>query len=173
MAANRAADRAANPTRRSLIVLALMAALGSGAPAVARATCTAPANAASLAAEALNLINAERRAKGLTALAGHRLLTEAAEDHACFMAASDQMTHTGRNGQGVGQRLRRAGYSFKAAAENVAAGHRGAAAVVAGWMASPPHRKAMLRRDLRDAGLGLRISGDGLPYWALILAHPR
>lgn len=51
------------------------------------------------------------------------------------------------------------------AGENIASGFTSAGAVMRAWMASPGHRRNILRRGYRVIGLGLAVSEDGTRYW--------
>lgn len=54
-----------------------------------------------------------------------------------------------------------AGYTAQYSAENIAAGYTSPSAVIAGWMASPGHRAAILSSLYRELGVGYRYqSGD-------------
>ena len=158
-------------TRSALRGLALAAAVLL--PAIGHASCAVPGGAQAIVAEALDQLNRVRAGQGLAALRGNAALESAATDHACYMAARARITHVGAGGREVGPRVRSAGYKYRAVAENVAYGYADGAAVVRGWMDSPPHRKAMLRRDLREAGIGVRRAADGTLYWTLIMGRPR
>ncbi|SDI90270.1 CAP domain-containing protein [Lutimaribacter saemankumensis] len=137
------------------------------------ADCAVPRDAGAQAAQVLALVNAERRQRGLNALAQDDALAGAAGDHSCFMAESGRMSHVGKGGRKLAARLRGVGYGYRAAAENVAYGYRDAGRVVHGWMQSDGHRRNILMRGVTEAGAGLRIGRDGRPYWTLILGRPR
>lgn len=62
------------------------------------------------------------------------------------------------------------GYQYSALAENIHA-YVGAAAVVAGWMASAGHRLNILNPIYDDVGVGCALDDRGVPWWALILGQ--
>jgi uncharacterized protein YkwD len=83
------------------------------------------------------------------------------------------MAHIGANGQRFTHRMAQAGYDgFCYGAENVAFGQRDGREVVAAWMASPPHRRAMLDPRARDAAVAKATDGRGQTYWTMLLGQP-
>ncbi|MCZ8334834.1 MAG: CAP domain-containing protein [Rhodobacteraceae bacterium] len=148
----------------ALFVLAIVMA----SPAAA---CRLPAGAQALTQETLAAINAERQAKRLAPLALDARLQDAAQSHACDSATRNRMGHDGSDGSDLGDRAARAGYDFREIAENVAQGYPSAQSVTQGWMNSPGHRRNILMRGARDAGLGIAIGGDGDLHWVLKLGR--
>ena len=67
-----------------------------------------------------------------------------AQAHSQDMADRDFFSHTGSDGRSPFQRMRDAGYSYRRAAENIAAGSTSPAEVVDMWMGSPGHRANIL-----------------------------
>jgi uncharacterized protein YkwD len=78
----------------------------------------------------------------------------AARKHSKDMGTGNFFSHTGSNGSTPWQRITSAGYSYTRAAENIAAGHATAAAVVNGWMASTGHCNNIMNPLLRHLGVG-------------------
>jgi uncharacterized protein YkwD len=134
----------------------------------ASAACVAPPDGAALRHEALLRINQERGRAGLAALRPSPVLDQAAQRHACDNAAHNRMSHTGSDGSHFGQRILRAGYSYRRANENVALGYHYAASVVAAWMRSPGHRQNVLDRGTHELGLGLARGSDGRLHWVMV-----
>jgi uncharacterized protein YkwD len=99
-------------------------------------------------------------------------LAQLAAAHSRDMADQARLSHAG-GGRSLTQRLDAAGYAWQAAAENVAAGQPRLALVLADWVSSPPHCANLMSPTYSDAGLACQRSGDGTPYWTLILARPR
>lgn len=137
------------------------------------AACAQPKEAAAMAIATLTAINAERSQRGMAPLAANRRLTSAATAHACDSAARNRMGHQGSDGSTLADRVQREGYNFRNIAENVALGYPGPAAVVQGWMGSTGHRKNILSRNARDAGIGLALGRDGALHWVLNLGAAR
>lgn len=106
----------------------------------------------------LAAVNAARAAQSLSPLAREARLDAAAcrqaKDlgrHALFDV--EGLSHRSSDGSELAQRLRDAGYGFRAAAENLAAGVADPAKVVSLWMASEGHRRNILTGDFREAGM--------------------
>lgn len=113
------------------------------------------------------LTNQHRRAAGCGDLTWDPALSTAAQRHAEDMAANNYFSHTSLNGARFTTRIRNAGYRYRQAAENIAAGQTTPDEVVAGWMASPGHRANILNCRLQHIGIGYAHSGhsDYGSYW--------
>lgn len=153
-----------------LAKLCLALALSALAPSLAFA-CQVPANAATLRAEVIALTNQQRKARSLPPVAEDPALATAAQAHACDNATSRRMTHTGSDGSTLADRMKRQGYAFREASENVAAGFFDAPSVMAGWMGSKGHRRNILSRGARDIGIGVAAGKDGQLYWTMDLGR--
>lgn len=149
-------------------VIPLIVAL-IGLPAAA--ACRLPAGAEAARDGVLQAINAIRSDQGLAPLAADPRLEAAAQAHACDSAARGRMGHGSSDGGSMQQRVDAQGYDWRELAENVALGQRSAAEVVRGWLQSPPHRKNMMMRRGRDAGVGLAVQADGQIHWVLNVAR--
>lgn len=79
-------------------------------------------------------------------------LGRAALAHSREMAATDRFSHAGKNNSNVGERAARQNYRWRRIGENIAAGQGSAAAVVAGWLASPEHCANIMNPYFRDSG---------------------
>lgn len=127
----------------------------------------------------LRLVNRFRARYRLKALTLNAPLNRAAQAHADDMAARDYFAHVTPDGRSVGDRATRAGYRWRTVLENIAAGQDAPSEVVAGWIGSPSHRRAMLARDIDDAGIGYRfLARDGgrtrqNHYWTLKMGRQR
>lgn len=143
--------------------LALMAGVMLlAAPVLA---CTAPGNAAALRGEVIAWINVERRAQGLAPLRDSDTLQQAATAHACDMAERGYFAHQRPGGPTLTQRLRKSGYRFRAANENIAMTSSGSVAQVTSlWRNSPKHLQNVLDPKVREVGVGVAQSGDQI-YW--------
>jgi hypothetical protein len=89
----------------------------------------------------LELTNLERKNKELPALKPSPLLFKIAQAHSENMAKQGKMEHD-LDGKTPGQRLREAGYRYKAAYENIAAGDPQVSieTLMKAWMESKGHR---------------------------------
>lgn len=142
---------------------AMLAVLSTAAMA-----CSVPKGQSALVAEAIQLINAERARAGLARLSQSSELRAAAQGHACDSARRDRMGHRGSDGSTFDARARKAGYRFSTINENVAYGYPTARQIVAGWMASPPHRRNILASRSREIGIGLAQAASGTPHWVMV-----
>lgn len=115
----------------------------------------------------IELTNEHRRAAGCANLTWNAALGTAAQRHADDMAANNYFSHNSRNGTTFGTRIRQAGYRYRLAAENIAAGYQTPEEVVSGWMASPGHRANILNCRLRNVGIGYGESNGSAygTYW--------
>ncbi|MBM4425214.1 MAG: CAP domain-containing protein [Chloroflexi bacterium] len=124
-------------------------------------------------AEVVALINVERANNGLGPLSQQSQLTAAAQAHSTDMACNHFFSHTGSNGSSPFDRMAQQGYSFSAAAENIAAGYGTPADVVAGWMNSPGHRANILG-PYTQIGVGYiyEPNSDWGTYWTTTFGSP-
>jgi len=155
--------------KRCLSLLAFATAL---VMPLAAGACDVPGNLSSVRAALIENINAQRAGKGMPALAPSAQLSEAAQKHACDNAGRNKMSHTGSDGSKFGTRIKRAGYRFGKANENVGYGFRDPGAMVKGWMGSDGHRRNILARGTRDIGVGMAVGSDGNRYWVMVTAGP-
>lgn len=161
------------PLRRSLPVIVLLVALGLVLPAAATAACAGAPEAPGPAARAITLclLNAERAGRGLRPLRSQRALALAASRHAGDMVARAYFSHSSPTGVDVVGRIRRTGYLRARRTwrlgENIAWGsgaQASPAAVVAGWMQSPPHRANVLSKRFREVGIGIAGGAGGTTF---------
>lgn len=138
---------------------------GFGLAAGAAVACEAPGGAAGLRDGVIAWMNAERKARGLGPLRESGSLQTSATSHACDMAARDYFGHEGPGGPSLTQRLRKAGYRFRAANENIAKTSTTSVDRVAGiWRNSPGHMANVLDPKVREVGIGL-AEANGSIYW--------
>ncbi|GHJ26202.1 CAP domain-containing protein [Streptomyces hygroscopicus] len=168
--------RGSTPHHRTIAIAALAAA-AVGIPSAAMAQSAAPAGAPSAAATAatarqqvVDLVNSERAKAGCRPLTVNEKLAEAAQKHSEDMAAHGKMSHTGSDGSSPGDRIERAGYSWRAYGENVAYGYDSPKSVMAGWMNSSGHKANILNCDFKEIGVGLAQPGN---YWTQDFATAR
>jgi uncharacterized protein YkwD len=112
----------------------------------------------SIAQQVVQLTNERRAAHGCGPLTLHPQLTAAAQGHSQDMADHNYFSHTSLDGSSPWDRIRRAGYTYTSAAENIAAGYPTAAAVVDAWYNEVPpndgHRRNILNCALTEIGIG-------------------
>ena len=119
-----------------------------------------------LADKLLQLVNQARANNGLTALAEHPALTQAAQAYSEYLARTCPQCdpHQGRSygelWQGIQRRVREAGYTGSTTpGELWIPGFLWTSAqeLCTQWMSKPVHRSILLREDLREAGLGCYV----------------
>lgn len=117
----------------------------------------------------LQLINKSRQAgcncgatvmPPVAAVTWNDKLAKAAYDHSLDMKTRNYFSHTGINGTNAGQRITKAGYTWKAWGENIAKGYSTELAVVNGWLQSEGHCKNIMGAGFREMGVGREGS-----YW--------
>jgi uncharacterized protein YkwD len=110
----------------------------------------------------LQAINQARAARGIAPLSPGVRLQRAARAHSRAMARSGSFTHGNWY-----HRLRRHGVRSRTLGDTIAWGvgvDGTASAIVAMWLASPPHRATMLSRSFRRVGVGVAVGTmGGLP----------
>lgn len=124
-----------------------------------------------LSAGLLSAHNAIRAANSLSAFGSNSALNSAAQAHADWMVRGG-MGHTGAGGSSPQARIVGAGFPFGPGAmtgENVAAGQKSVAEVMAGWMNSSPHRANILASGFQDIGVGYAFAGGSsyFHYWCV------
>ncbi len=120
------------------------------------------------AAATVCLIDEIRRARGLNALAPQGNLKRAAKAHNRHMLDGACFSHQCSGEADLVQRVTSAGYlpcsCTWTVGENLAWGVKersSPAAIVDAWMHSPPHREMILRRGLKDVGVGVIAGRPG------------
>jgi uncharacterized protein YkwD len=111
----------------------------------------------------LELHNRARAKRGLKALCVNVALTKAAHAHSKEMIEKDYFSHNSFNGETVGQRLKRfgytySGYSYYLIGENIGSrcGSRHTPYdMFKWWMSSSDHRASILNKDFRQVGIGI------------------
>jgi uncharacterized protein YkwD len=127
--------------------------------------CDRPAGADAVKAGLVDWINATRRDAGLGALSPSGKLDKAAAAHACDMAERGFFGHEGPSGPSFQRRLKKTGYGFSAAVENIAKSQTTSADKAAGiWAKSPPHMANILNPSISEVGLAVVTDGSQTYY---------
>jgi uncharacterized protein YkwD len=126
------------------------------------------------AERARDIVNTYRKTKGLRPLQLQPALTEAARAHSRDLAKWDRISHFGSDGSNPWDRVKRAGYPAKLAAENVGTGQASVEEVVKGWQASPGHNKNLLLPDAQHMGIALvqDTKTEFKTFWTLVIGSP-
>lgn len=99
--------------------------------------------------------NAERQKKGVPTLRLNAELSKAAEEKARDMFAKNYWAHFGPNGEKPWDFIKKHGYTYTAAGENLARDFQESNAVVTAWMNSPSHRENLLNKNYQDIGIAV------------------
>ncbi len=100
-------------------------------------------------------------------------LDHAAQLHAAELARHRRISHRGRDGSHVRDRLRRQGYPANRATESIAY-YSSAEESVRFWMSEPPrgpHRRNITWCQYTDAGVGVAYDSRGVPWWVMDYAN--
>lgn len=106
----------------------------------------------------LCLLNQQRVAHGLPALAEDARLQAAAQAHAADMGQRHFYAHRDPDGVEPADRIQRAGFKGRTTGENIAWGvglSATPARIVDAWLDSPGHRKNILRSSFTRVGTGI------------------
>ena len=125
-------------------------------------------------AEAARLINAYRAERGRPPLRVDARLSAIAAETARELARRNQVKTEMHTPEGLGQRLRQAGYPAARAAENLGGGYPTLAMAIEGWKDSRGHNRNLIRRDMTHMGIGLAVTDKGKyqSFWVLLVADP-
>ena len=121
---------------------------------------------------ALKLINDYRASQGLKGLRLDPRLTIAAKVQSRDLAKTDRISHYGADGSSPWDRVKRAGYSAKIAAENIGTGQATLEEVFKGWTQSPGHNRNLLLPGAHDMGIALVADPktEFKTFWTLVVA---
>lgn len=117
-----------------------------------------------MACEVLMAVNQERGTRGLAALAALSQCVLEAQSHATDMVQRDFFAHDSPT-ETTSQRFARFGLANSYWGENIAAGYKSAAQVMAGWMSSTGHRNNILSPNFRSMGVGMATDAQGMVFW--------
>ncbi|GAA3968405.1 CAP domain-containing protein [Allohahella marinimesophila] len=133
--------------------------------------------------DAVNKARAAARSCGGTshgavpALSWSCQLDSAATRHARDMVNNNIFSHTGSDGSSMSERITAAGYSWSAAAENIAAGQSSVGTAMNGWLASEGHCRNIMSSGVTQLGAALATAEPGTAaysrYWVQNFARPR
>ena len=123
---------------------------------------------------ARQLVNAYRAEKGLKPLKLNAELTNAAKGHSRDLAKWDRISHFGSDGSNPWDRVKRAGYNARLAAENVGTGQITFEEVLKGWKESAGHNKNLLLADAEHMGIALvqEPKAEFKTFWTLVIGAP-
>ena len=120
------------------------------------------------------LVNEQRAANGLYALGRDRRLARAARRYSAAMVRQGFFDHVSPSGSTLSSRARDAGWSGSTLGETLGWGAgtlATPAAIVNGWMNSPPHRAILLEGSFHRIGIARHSSGFGMLFTADFAGH--
>lgn len=99
-------------------------------------------------------------------------LEHAAFEHAYSMATHNFLSHTGRDGADVGQRVRSYGYEWQLVGENIAAGQPTVEKAMEEWLSSPEHCRNLMSPDYKETGFACvaNLRTEYRFYWVQVFA---
>ena len=154
------------PTLLAVLVVAALTAPSAALAGDCQGADARPAadNLPQIAQTTLCLLNAERAAKGLSAVSEQPQLTNASTAYSVLMVSEQFFAHVSPEGSELTDRLTDVGYLGNPGSwivgENIAWGESYLAtpgSIVKAWMDSPPHRANILSGDYSDIGLGIAL----------------
>ena len=174
-------------TSSATSITAVAPALRAGTYKIAVTTTAGTTRAAkftvrTFAAEVLRLANIARGKARTCGSSSHKAakslrwdstLAKVATAHSVDMANHDYFSHESRNGTSPFQRMKRAGYRYDLAGENIAAGFNTPESVVRAWLKSPGHCKNLMNRGYVELGVGFATGGTYGTYWTQDFGNPR
>ena len=129
----------------------------------------------------LDLVNAERKKKGMGQLVWKESLTNAARYHAYDMGSQDYVSHDSQDRKGeklieVGgafDRIRKFHTTSFVNSENIAAGNERAVDTYSQWYHSPGHYHNMFNKSSKEVGIGVvHVPGSTFGYyWVFCTAN--
>lgn len=111
--------------------------------------------AAVIRSDVVALTNTERAAAGVATLEENDLLTAAAQAKAADMAGRQYFSHDGPDGKKPWDWIIEAGYDYQYAGENLAVRFIDSKDVVEAWMASPTHKRNIVKNTYTEIGIGI------------------
>jgi len=111
--------------------------------------------------QVLAAINQAREERGLAALTLNPSLAAAAQAHSEDMACKNFTSHTGSDGSDWNARIKRQGYPYAYASENIFYGDPNfatPASAVEWWINSPVHFKNMMSNKVTEIGIGYALN---------------
>jgi uncharacterized protein YkwD len=99
-------------------------------------------------------VNAIRTSRGLSELSYNQTLSQAANNKSLDMVSRDYFEHYAY-GLSPWDFIKRSGYDYQYAGENLAMDFQTTEGMVNAWMRSPAHRQNILNANYQDIGIGI------------------
>jgi len=120
----------------------------------------------------LELTNEERTKAGLQPLKANPRLMQAARDYSFQMAQAGKLTHS-LHGKSFADRIKKSGYAYRRAGENVARSKDCFPHVMGLWMKSHGHRNNILNPEFEEMGIGIYATQHGDRYFTQLFGGQR
>jgi uncharacterized protein YkwD len=126
-------------------------------------------------ADVVALTNRHRAEVGCKPLTVNPKLESIAAAHSDDMAGRDYFAHTNLGGQDPFDRIAAAGYLWRTAGENLAAGRWRPGEVLEQWLTSKGHRENIENCAFTEIGVALAVNSRSTYryYWTQVLAAPK
>ena len=115
--------------------------------------------------QVLDLVNAERAKRGISALTLDSSLSSVATKKSQDMVNKNYFDHTSPTYGSPFDMMKQFGISYRSAGENIAKGQKTPQEVVAAWMNSEGHRKNILNPNFTNLGVGIAKDSNKTTYW--------
>lgn len=115
--------------------------------------------------QVLDLVNAERAKRGISALTLDSSLSSVATKKSQDMVDKNFFDHTSPTYGSPFDMMKQFGISYRTAGENIAKGQKTPQEVVAAWMNSEGHRKNILNPNFTNLGVGIAKDSNKTTYW--------
>lgn len=110
--------------------------------------------------------------KAVPALTRNAKLDSAATKHSVDMATKNYFDHKGLDGSMPWDRMKREGYNYSYAGENIAAGNATAQATMTQWLNSAGHCANIMNPNFKELGVGYGTGGTYRYYWTQNFGSP-
>ena len=115
--------------------------------------------------QVLDLVNAERTKRGISALTLDSNLSSVATKKSQDMVNKNYFDHTSPTYGSPFDMMKQFVISYRTAGENIAKGQKTPQEVVTAWMNSEGHRKNILNPNFTNLGVGIAKDSKGTTYW--------
>ena len=115
--------------------------------------------------QVLDLVNAERAKRGISALTLDSSLSSVATKKSQDMVNKNYFDHTSPTYGSPFDMMKQFGISYRSAGENIAKGQKTPQEVVDAWMNSEGHRKNILNPNFTNLGVGIAKDSNKTTYW--------
>lgn len=122
------------------------------------------------ASRIVQLTNDERKKIGASTLTVNSRLTQAAQQKGQDMLANQYFAHISPSGVTPWFWMKKSGYSYSVAGENLAIDFVDAEDVVTAWLNSPTHKANMLSKDYTETGVAV-VSGSFQGGTSIVVVH--